>query len=85
MPRLAAGHLGADRSIGGGRAGLLRPRPDQGVAVALFVVEEVRVDRSVEARIVELDREVVAVLFRALLPGGAEFDILRCTAKCRLC
>ena len=80
MPRLAAGHLGADRSIGGGRAGLLRPRPDQGVAVALFVVEEVRVDRSVEARIVELDREVVALFGGALGPGGADLGLMRCTA-----
>ena len=80
MPRLAAGHLRADRLIGGSRASLLRARPDQGVATALFVVEKVRVDRSVEARIVELDREVVALFRGALGPGGTDFGVMRCTA-----
>src|SRR5258708_10415111 len=59
------------RSVGGSRASLLGPRPDEGVALALFVVEDVRVDRSVEARIVELDREVVALFGGAFGPGGA--------------
>src|SRR5262249_46931172 len=42
--------------------------PDQGEGVA--VLDEVGVDRSREARIVELDREVVAAFARALRPGG---------------
>ena len=46
--------------------------PDEGVALAVLVVEEVGVDRSVEARIVELDREIVAALAGALRPGGAD-------------
>ena len=46
--------------------------PDEGVAVAVLVVEEVGVDRCVEARIVQLDREVVAALGGALRPGGAD-------------
>src|SRR5262249_23323576 len=45
-------------------------RPDQGEG--LTVVDEVGVDRSREARIIELDREVVAALARALRPGGAD-------------
>jgi len=62
-----------------------RARPDQLVAIFTFDFSERRVDRRREARVVELDREVVAVgLGRALLPGGAEFNVLRCTAKCRL-
>jgi hypothetical protein len=45
-------------------------RPDQIVRVVL-AVEEVGEDRCVEARIVELDREIVAALSGALWPGGA--------------
>ena len=59
-----------------------RAGPDELVAIFAFHLGERRVDRSGEARIVELNREVVAVgLCRALLPGGAELDVLRCTAK----
>src|SRR5579863_5463444 len=46
--------------------------PDEGVTVAVLVVEEVGVDRRVEARIVQLDREVVAALIGALRPGGPD-------------
>ncbi len=49
--------------------GLAAARPDEGEALAVFVVEEVGVDRRVEARVVQLDREVVAALARALRPG----------------
>ena len=35
---------------------LARPRPQQGVAFATFVVEQVRVDRRVEGGIVEFER-----------------------------
>ena len=47
-------------------------RPDEGVAFAVLVVEEVGVDRRVEARIVQLDREIVALLRGVLRPRGAD-------------
>src|SRR5499427_9661263 len=46
--------------------------PDQAEGLAAFVIEEVGVDRRGEARIVELDREVIAALIGALRPGGAD-------------
>src|SRR4051794_29035213 len=48
---------------------LARPRPQKGVALAGFVIEQVRVDRRVERGVVELEREVVAALFGALRPS----------------
>ena len=45
---------------------LPRPRPEQGVAFATFVVEQVRVDRRVEGRIVKFEREVVTPFLGAL-------------------
>src|SRR5579885_3876000 len=51
---------------------LTRPRPQEGVAFAALVVEQVRVDRRIEGRVVELEREVVASFFRALGPRGAD-------------
>src|SRR5258708_11607585 len=47
-------------------------RPDQAEGLAAFVIEEVGVDRRREARIVELDREVIAALAGALRPRGAD-------------
>src|SRR5713101_5204645 len=47
-------------------------RPDQAEGLAAFVIEEVGVDRRGEARIVELDREIIAALAGALRPGGAD-------------
>jgi len=52
---------------------LAGPRPEQGVAFAIFIVEQVRVDRRVEGGIVELDREVIAALLGAFRPGGPDF------------
>ena len=52
--------------------GLAAAGPDQGEGLAVLVVEEVGVDRSVEARIVQLDREIVAALVGALRPGGPD-------------
>jgi hypothetical protein len=46
--------------------GLAAAGPDQGEGLGVFVVEEVGVDRSVEARIVQLDREIIAALSGAL-------------------
>src|SRR5579871_1714385 len=40
--------------------GLAAARPDEGEALAVLVVEEVGVNRRVETRVVQLDREVVA-------------------------
>jgi hypothetical protein len=59
--------------------------PDEAEGLAALVVEEVGVDRRVEARVVELDREVVAALLGALRPRGTYLDFLRCYAKNRLC
>src|SRR5712671_2607022 len=47
-------------------------RPDQAEGLAAFVIEEVGVDWRGEARIVELDREIIAALAGALRPGGAD-------------
>src|SRR5712671_6210023 len=47
-------------------------RPDQAEGLAAFVIEEVGVDRRGEARIVELDREVIAALAGALRPRGTD-------------
>src|SRR5487761_2158715 len=47
-------------------------RPDQRVAFAVLVVEEVGVDGGVEAGIVQFEAEVFAALVGALGPGGAD-------------
>src|SRR5713226_7787228 len=52
-------------------------RPDQAEGLAAFVIEEVGVDRRGEARIVELDREVIAALAGALRPRGADLRFAR--------
>ena len=59
--------------------GLAAAGPDEGVGLGAIVVEEVGVDWSVEARIVQLDREIIAALAGALRPGGADFGIMWCT------
>jgi hypothetical protein len=59
---------------------LATTRPDEGKGLAAFVVEEVGVDRSGEARIVELDREIIAALGGALRPGGSDLGLMRRTA-----
>jgi len=56
--------------------GLAAAGPDQGVGLGVFVVEEVGVDRSVEARIIELDREIIAALAGALGPDGSDLGIM---------
>ena len=47
--------------------------PDQRVALAVLVVEKVGVDRGVEARIVQLQAQILAALVGAFGPGGADF------------
>jgi hypothetical protein len=54
--------------------------PDQTVALAALVVEQVGENRGVEARIVELEAEIVASLVGALGPGGPDLYFMRCTA-----
>src|SRR5712671_2946947 len=49
---------------------LARPRPQQGVAFATLVVEQVGVDGRREGGVVELERKVVATFLGALRPGG---------------
>jgi hypothetical protein len=56
--------------------GLPAARPDEGEALAALIVEEVGVDRSVEAGIVQLDREIVAALVGALRPGGPDLGLM---------
>ena len=46
--------------------------PDE-AETAVLVLEEVGVDRSGEARIVELEAKIVAALVRLLGPGGSDF------------
>jgi hypothetical protein len=56
----------------------VRPGPDQLEAFLALHLDQGGVDRGREARIVELDREVVAAaLLRVLLPGGTELDCAR--------
>src|SRR6516164_10688723 len=52
--------------------GLAAAGPDQGVGLGVLVVEEVGVNRSVKARIVEFDREIIASLAEALGPDGSD-------------
>ena len=59
--------------------GLAAAGPNQGEGLGVFVVEEVGVDRSVEARVVQLDREIVAALAGALQPGGPDLGVMWCT------
>ena len=59
-----------------------RAGPDELEAGLALDLGKRRVDGGGKARVIQLDREVVAIgLGRALLPGGAEFNVLRCTAK----
>src|SRR5258708_14712333 len=53
--------------------GLAAAGPDQGVGLSVFVVEEVGINRSVEARIVQFHRKIIAALGGALRPGGPYF------------
>src|SRR6267154_709873 len=66
---LRAGRCRRCRSVAVGPAAA---RPDQVEGLAALVIEEVGVDRRGEARIVELDREIIAALVGALRPGGAD-------------
>ncbi len=54
--------------------------PDQAVALAVLVIEEIGEDRGVEARIVELEAQIVAPLVGAPGPGRPDLNLMRCTA-----
>jgi hypothetical protein len=54
--------------------------PNQAVALTFLVVEEVGVDGSIEARIIELEAEIIAALVGALGPCGSDLNFMRCTA-----
>jgi hypothetical protein len=58
--------------------------PDEGIAIAALDRDQRGEDRCWEARVIEIDREIFAARARGLLPGSAEFDVLRRTAKRRL-
>ena len=49
-----------------------RARPDEAVSVTFLIVEEIGEDGSIEARVIELEAQVVATLVGALGPGGAD-------------
>src|SRR5271165_5677623 len=70
---LPPGNPDGSRSGGSVAVRLAAAGPDEGEAVPVFVVEEIGVDRRVEAGIVQLDREIIAVLGGALGPGCADF------------
>lgn len=69
--RTRAGRLAGSAVV----AATVRAGPDKREALAAFVVEEVGVDGSGEARIVELEAEIVAALVRALGPGRADLRL----------
>jgi hypothetical protein len=52
--------------------------PDEAEAASVLTLDKGGVDRSREARVVQLDREVVAALAGGLLPGRAEFGLIQC-------
>jgi len=69
------------RGQGCGTSVPVRPGPDQLEALLAFDLDQGGVDRGREARVVELNREVVAAaLLGVLLPGRTQFDVMRCTA-----
>ena len=61
-------------------AGLAATGPDEGVAIAAVIVEEVGVDRCAEARVIQLDRDIVAPLGRTFGPPCPDLCLMRCTA-----
>ena len=70
--------------IGPGASVSVRPGPDQLEAILSVHLDQGGVDGSREARVVQLDREVVALaLFGGFLPGGAQFHCARVEAEVR--
>ncbi len=54
----------------------VRPGPNELQFLLAFDLGKRRVDWSGEARVVELDREIVATLLGGLLPGGAQLNFM---------
>ena len=54
-------------------------RPDKNETVGLGL-DQRREDRSREARVIELDREIVTAFVGALGPGGPDLGFMPCTA-----
>lgn len=77
MPR--PGQPGEALRIGSVAVPTVWTRPDQAEALALLIGEEVREDRCGEARVVELEAEIVAALIGALGPGGPDLHVMLCT------
>lgn len=75
---VAEGRPRRDGGAGGGGASVPAwAGPDQLKAVFAFDLDEGGVDRGGEARVVELDREVVAAgLFGVLLPSRSELGVM---------
>jgi len=71
-----AGH--SRRSVAAAAA--VGAEPDQAVALPVLVVEKVGEDRGGEARIVELEAQIVAALAGALGPGSTDLSLMRFTA-----
>src|SRR5258708_17002214 len=65
-----SGERGVFASAGSIAVRLAAAGPDQRVGLGVFVVEEVGVDRSVEAWVVQLDREIIAAFAGPLRPRG---------------
>ena len=68
------GVAGASVAVAAAGAG-----PDEAESFAVLVVEQVGVDRGVEARVVQLETKIVAALVGALGPGGADLSVMWCT------
>ena len=54
--------------------------PDQRVALAVLIVEQVGEDRRIEAGVIQFDREVIAALVGAFGPGGPDLGLMRSSA-----
>lgn len=69
-----ARNVRAGRCVGGSVAiATVGTAPDEVEPLAVFLVEEVGIDRSGEARIVQFEAEIVAALIGLLRPGGTDF------------
>ena len=53
---------------------LAAARPDEAVALAAFIVEEVGVNRCTEARVIQLDRDIIAPLGGAPRPSSPDLS-----------
>ncbi|KXV73648.1 hypothetical protein AD953_15470 [Acetobacter malorum] len=61
-------------------AAAVRTRPDQVVALAVLAIDEIGENRGIEARIVELETQIIAALVGAPGPSRPDLDLMRSTA-----